>query len=81
MECTEVQHAQSQLKEEQRQNKNREEQRLLEIQQLRKLYEEECQQNTSLREQLHERDRQAVISKHRKDDSEEIRKMKMEREK
>lgn len=81
MEVTEVQHIQNQLKEEQRQNKNREEQRQLEIQQYKKLYEEECQQNTDLRNELHERDRQAVITKCRKDDSEDIRKLKLEKEK
>ena len=81
VEVTEVQHIQNQLKEEQRQNKNREEQRQLEIQQYKKLYEEECQQNTDLRNELHERDRQAVIAKCRKDDSEDIRKLKLEKEK
>ena len=81
VEVTEVQHIQNQLKEEQRQNKNREEQRQLEIQQYKKLYEEECQQNTDLRNELHERDRQAVITKCRKDDSEDIRKLKLEKEK
>ena len=81
VEVTEVQHIQNQLKEEQRQNKNREEQRQLQIQQYKKLYEEECQQNADLRNELHERDRQAVITKCRKDDSEEIRKLKLEKEK
>lgn len=80
VEHTEVQHLQSQLKEEQRQNKNREEQRVLENQQLRKLYDEECQQNAQLREELHEKDRQAVLSKCRKDESEEVRRLKLDKE-
>lgn len=80
VEHTEVQHLQSQLKEEQRQNKNREEQRLLENQQLKKLYDEECQHNAQLREELHEKDRQVVLSKCRKDESDELRRFKQEKE-
>ena len=80
VEHTEVHHLQAQLKEEQRRNRNHEEQRLLEIEHLKKQYEDECQQNRELHNQLYEKDKQVILSKCRKDESEEMRRMRQEKE-
>lgn len=80
MERAEVDHLQAERAAEQRQARSREEQRMVEYQQLERLYQDEVAATAQLRAQLHEKEKQAVISRCRKEDSEDSQRLREERD-